>query len=1431
MTTTMNSEGCEAVIDGLAGLIDGAIANADRDRLMAHVIDCDACRDRLHDAREAAEALRHAGAGYVPKPTVEADVLSAIDARAQALPPPPPPPPHPAPTTMRTIADVPKKEAPNPIVDDAPIESIAQAPVIAISSRRRRTVIGLFAVAATIGAVAIGLQRRGHDGDEETKTAAAAPWRGKVDLVRSIGDDASGGLTIVEGNKSLAKGDAVPAGAHLRTDGRTRARIALADGTLLTLDRNSEVVLDRDVDRSARLVAGSLAATVPMPAKKRDESGSKKSADVVAASITVPGGSLRTLGGKLVASAIEDASGQSVATSVAVARGKVSTFAGRAGEDKDALLLEPGDAADVRASGTHWTPRAGLSRSFSWSELDDASTTDDGDSANVRGLGELRAHVPGSTGDGDKALRLTKQHVNVAIVGDVARTEIDETFASDEAQITEGVFRFPMPPGAQIERLALEVDGKLQEGAFVDREKGAAIWRGVMYQATPQHVVPKPQEQWVWVPGPWHDPALLEWKTAGRMELRIYPIPAHGSRRVVLAYTERIASTAGARRYVYPLPVKAGPRGSGASVVDDFSMDVTVRGHDPSRGVRVSGYDVKAFDEGGVVRRTIEKKGFVPAGDVVVELAKKDESAQVTTVAYQPSTGGDAFVAMTLSPTLPHVTDRTPRVNAIVVDSSRSMVGERWTRASALAARMIDEMDARDSFTLLACDVRCVPMSGGVQDAGRDAATRAHAFLAGITPDGASDLGNALDAASKSARGATSDRLGRIVYIGDGGATIGPRASPELEAVARAAVHDLASGKGDPTITTVAIGIDADAPTLEAIARAGGGSLVPYVPGQSLAAAALDVLDATYAVPLTDVEVTLPGELQAVAPSKIGALRPGEELLLVSKTSAMQVTGNVQIRGRLGGAPWSTSLPVEVRVSNSEGNSFVPRLYASTEIADLQRAGSIADRAKIVELSTTWSVPSKYTSLIVLESEAMASAFGVKREALHNTWTGNEQSEDVATAAAGGVGKSGSDELAGAEKDLMGDVGRSRAGMPSAHLSGAAAADSAMDSLRSGSGAGGGGALGGIHGSGPSDKAYPDQPAKAAMPSGVAESKAKTTRPLPGAIAPPPTMPTTRRAAPGHWENRHQEWYREVHFVDASSGALQPSDLETKITAARTALSMAPEARDKVDTLYGLLARRDSLDDAKSMLSTWTSHDPLDFTALSRRSELTARLGDRAEALRVATGALEVASENFVLADALADAATNAGDARLACALRSVHASVRPTDSAATTLWNGCLARRSGTSIADAPIVSATTTPTAPLWGDLKLEATWTSMGDSVGAGDLDLAVVDPRGTRISWLTPTQLNGVRDATSTSHEAIALKWLSGGSYLVEVTRASMASGSGTPTSGTISATILGQTHAFPLMMSGPRAVVGRIDVTWASRWVVETSSTDPSLLTY
>ena len=370
------------------------------------------------------------------------------------------------------------------------------------------------------------------------------------------------------------------------------------------------------------------------------------------------------------------------------------------------------------------------------------------------------------------------------------------------------------------------------------------------------------------MPGPWHDPALLEWARGGRFELKIFPIPKKGSRRVVIAYTEMVAPVSGVRRYVYPLP-----QGSSSKLtIDSFSVDAQVLGHDAKSGVRTRGYELDKKSEGTAERLTGNMTAFTPSGDLAIEYGLDDRATDASVWAYTappvvttsaPSSanspkkeadtiGNDPFVAIALRPKLPKWTDTKPRDQVVVVDAGRAMFGERFARAKRLAVQIAQEMDRRDRLTVLACDVTCKAMPGGFVAPGAPAAHDVDAFLAGHTPDGASDLVGAVRAAAQ-ASGHDKDRDLRVVLLSDGVATAGYRSNGRIATEVGEAMNE-----GRAEVVTVPIGADADVTLLGEIARGGGGVVVPYQPGQRLESTALEILNATYGTTLRDVEVVLP---------------------------------------------------------------------------------------------------------------------------------------------------------------------------------------------------------------------------------------------------------------------------------------------------------------------------------------------------------------------------------------------------------------------------------------------------------------------------------------------------------------------------------------------------------------------------------------------
>jgi Mg-chelatase subunit ChlD len=1391
-------------------------------------------------------ATTHHGPITAPK-TVPPTIAEQLDTRAAieaVLEPSPSALAAPAPPAIGAPVD--RRAAPKP------------SPRSKVSLFRRPAILA-GAAAALAAAAGVGLYLKGSK-DPGPVTTTSAPWWGSVASVARAALDKTGGFEACDASGACAvveSGGKIKKGSTLRTDARTRAHVTLADGTELSLDRGSEVELSSTSDRTARVKRGTIVADVAH-------------VDGATAHFAFPHGDVEVLGTKLALSAGDDRASVEVARGTVRLRGDGGKWVEvRAGEE--ATLLR-GQEPVVASSSS-------LADVMEWSD----KKPEEVDAPVLRGLGELRARKPGQTKEKDRAVRLAKHAVKVRIVDVVARTEVDETFANDTDEELEGIFRFPLPPGAQIERLALEVDGKLIEGAFVDRDKGAAIWRGVIQNAAPK--APKPREEIFWVPGPWRDPALLEWQRGGRFELKIFPIPKRGSRRVVLTYTQTVDQAAGIRRFTYPLAHDP----SGTTKVDSFDMDMQVLGLDKPVGLTTRGYDLQPASGDGD-RRVMHADAFIPAGDLTVEYALPDRDKEATAWAYSMSpapgatlaTGsptatpakiapktpeekaaaaaaeailGDTspYVAIALRPRLPRWQEAKERLHVIVVDASRSMIGERFARATRLASGIVREMDRRDSFVVLACDTICRPMSGEAGGAARPEVPGAAAsegverFLGQIEPDGGSDLAAAMSAA-RTAAGSTGGKELRIIYLGDGTPTVGPTRPAHLETAVRSAIPT-----GDGAVVAVALGADADTTSLSALARGGGGVVVPYVPGQKVSSAALDVLGAAYGVVLRDPEVELPSGLSQVTPARLDPIRAGGETLIVARmTGGSEVSGVIKLKGRVAGERFEQTYPLKVIASSNAGNAFVPRLYAAAKITELERIGGDAQKPTVIELSKRFAVASRFTSLLVLESEAMFKAFGLDRSSAAPSFTGEQLAN---SSSADADGEPADDEVAEKSRDGVG-FGPS----PSATSGPATAAKpkrrASLDTLNpfggederadkkdsSGLGLGGvGRGGGGVPGGSP--------------PLPAPEAEAAVEAPRPRSVAPDPftqaapaqptsaPRPPAKVAGPSNNEPRRLEeqpfdarlsrrrfvpmrkvFDRNVSFDAQNTFASQNA---SKLTVAESAFAVAPDSRDKTVDLFALYSTSGRINEAQELTAKWSGRDALDPDALNARADLAARQGDRDRAVRILGGLAEVRPNDRTIQARLADLQDAAGNAALACEHRLALADMAPGDAKLIADAVRCARAQGQVDLAsqlkldaadkvreavDRLLLAAAPSASA-LRGDVQLSAEWAS------AADLDLALVDAQGKRTSWLgSPSKaVATVRDATSLRTETLAISGLAQGNYVVEISRAA-GRDTGETVRGTVTLRLGNDVRKVPFTLTGSRAEIGTVKVFFTSRLV-------------
>lgn len=121
---------------------------------------------------------------------------------------------------------------------------------------------------------------------------------------------------------------------------------------------------------------------------------------------------------------------------------------------------------------------------------------------------------------GEKNITVKKLAVKTDVVGDIAITTFDMHFYNPNNRVLEGELSFPLGEGQSVTRFALEINNNLRDAVVVEKEKAR-----VAFETTVRSKI---------------DPALLEQTKGNNYKARIYPIPAKGYKRVVLAFQQKL---------------------------------------------------------------------------------------------------------------------------------------------------------------------------------------------------------------------------------------------------------------------------------------------------------------------------------------------------------------------------------------------------------------------------------------------------------------------------------------------------------------------------------------------------------------------------------------------------------------------------------------------------------------------------------------------------------------------------------------------------------------------------------------------------------------------------------------------------------------------------------------------------------------------------
>jgi len=237
-----------------------------------------------------------------------------------------------------------------------------------------------------------------------------------------------------------------------------------------------------------------------------------------------------------------------------------------------------------------------------------------------------------------KELKLSTLNVNVVIVGNLATTTYTMSFYNSENRVLEGELAFPLGEGHSVSRFAMDVNGKVREAVVVEKQLARVAFENTVRQTI--------------------DPGLLEKTQGNNYKARIYPIPAKGYKKVIIAYEQELFTKNNSHYYELPLGFK--------DKLDEFLLDVEVVNQSLIPVItsgKVKNIEFDKWNQNYVLN--INKNNYKPENPIHIQIPTKIGDIKILT-------DEDGFyVYKTLSPK--KRIKRKPKKVTVLWDASYSM--------------------------------------------------------------------------------------------------------------------------------------------------------------------------------------------------------------------------------------------------------------------------------------------------------------------------------------------------------------------------------------------------------------------------------------------------------------------------------------------------------------------------------------------------------------------------------------------------------------------------------------------------------------------------------------------------------------------------------------------------------------------------------------
>jgi len=547
-------------------------------------------------------------------------------------------------------------------------------------------------------------------------------------------------------------------------------------------------------------------------------------------------------------------------------------------------------------------------------------------------------------------LEVTYHRVAVDVTDLVAVTTVDQEFYNPNHQQLEGTYLFPLPPGAHIDKFAMDINGKMQEAELLPADKARAIYEDIVRRSK--------------------DPALLEYMGRDAFRVRIFPIEPMKGKKVKISYSQILKSDTGLIEYTYPLNTEK----FSARPIKDVSVKINLNCSQPIKSLYSPSHNVEIKRNGESAAVVgFEDRNIRPDTDFKLIFSKNASPVGIDLLTYRAS-GDDGYFLLMATPSQEKKVEVQPKDICLVLDSSGSMAGKKMEQAKKALAFCLANLSEKDRFEIVRFSTEAEPFFDELKPATKENVDKAQAFVSALKPIGGTAIHDALTKALAlgAKRSEPEKRPYVVIFLTDGLPTIGETSQEKI-------VASVKNGSGPAAANTrifsFGIGTEVNTHLLDQIASDTRAVSQYVLPEEDIEVKLSNFYTKIKEPVLSNLAVAFTGDVRATQlyPNAMPDLFKGDMLMVFGRYTGKGGASAVKITGMLNGEKKEFVTDVNF-TENDTKNAFIPRLWATRRVGwildEIRLRGETKElKDEVVRLAREHGIVTPYTAYLILEDE------------------------------------------------------------------------------------------------------------------------------------------------------------------------------------------------------------------------------------------------------------------------------------------------------------------------------------------------------------------------------------------------------------------------------------------------------------------------------